>query len=835
MKQSLLLPLVLMLSCLLTQGQPVRQRVCIDDGWRFAFGDASSPQKDFGCATEYFNYLTKANSIHNTGPYARAFDDTSWRSVRLPHDWAVDLPFAREASHSHGYKTVGWRYPQTSVGWYRRWLVLPEDDKGKRVTLTFDGIFRDARVWVNGFYCGGEPGGYLTQRYDITDYVTPGDSVLLCVRVDASLEEGWFYEGAGIYRHAWLEKSEPLHFADDGVSVWCDYNGDKESQVIEIGFAVANESHHTKRYECAYKLLDNQGNVVAQDTCCATKRVPLKPRRQGHHTALAKARVRPWSPTSPQLYTLRAFLYEKGENVADGKRERVARNQGDGMGRRLCDSVDVRTGFRSVRFDKDKGMAVNGEPLKLKGACLHQDHAGVGAAIPDELYVWRLLQLKSFGFNAIRSSHNPMSPALLDACDSLGFLVIEENRLLGVNDYHIGQLERMIRRDRNHPSIVAWSVGNEEWGVEWNTYGERIVRTMSDHVHRLDPHRPSTVATSGGPEPVKGADLAGYNYIMQNPIDEHRRHFPDRIAYCSEETTGCGTRGVYFHETSDCMPHYAPDQYKAFEDRNPSGRMPAFNRCADKDSTLNRIERGWRFQAEREWMCGLFYWTGFDYRGESNPLKYPATNSEFGIFDYCGFPKDEAYYLRAWWTDEPTLHLLPHWNLHGHEGEQVDVWAYSNCDEVELFQDGKSLGRKPMPRNGHLSWTATYRPGRLKAVGYRNGRKSLTKVVETTGEAVRVVTTEERIGHLTVLRIEARDAKNRFVPDACLPITISVNHNSRILGVGNGDPAWTTPERPQSDTQRTIELKTFNGLAQALLMSDDTTPASYEVTLKRMP
>ncbi|MCI6473149.1 MAG: DUF4982 domain-containing protein, partial [Bacteroidales bacterium] len=462
-----------------------------------------------------------------------------------------------------------------------------------------------------------------------------------------------------------------------------------------------------------------------------------------------------------------------------------------------------------VVFDKDRGLLLNGKPLKIKGVNMHQDHAGVGAAIPDALQAYRIRRLKQLGCNAYRSSHNPMSPAMLDVCDSLGMLVIDETRLAGINANETSALRRMIERDRNHPSVILWSAGNEEWGIEWDKKGERIAATMRDYCHLYDPSRPMTFATSGGPTVEVPVDVAGYNYIMQNPIDEHRRNYPDRRCYGSEETTGCGTRGVYF-----------PDA---------EGRwMPALNRVMDqRDSTFNQIERGWRFYAERPWAAGCFFWTGFDYRGEPNPMKFPATGSQFGILDYCGFAKDEAEYLRAWWTDDTVLHILPHWNLAGHEGEEVSVWAYSNCDEVELFCNGKSLGRQTMPRYGHLEWTAVYRPGRLKAVGYKAGRRVCQTVVATAGAPAQIRAAADRTllaadgADVAVVDITLHDRRGTLVPDANVPLTLSVEGNASILGVGNGNPAMQAAEQPAERQAKVFSVETFNGCAQVILKTTD--------------
>ena len=679
MKRSFLT--VVLLLCFM---QPVAaQETLFDDGWRFAFGNASSPEKDFGRGTEYFNYYTKAASIHNAGPYAVDFDDSAWKPVQLPHDWVVDLPFAAEASHSHGYKTVGWRWPETSVGWYRKHFTIPAEALGQPVSLRFDGIFRDSDIWVNGFWLGGEKSGYATATYNIAEYLNYGGDNVVTVRADATFEEGWFYEGAGIYRHVWL--------------------------------------------------------IVGE--------TPAKPQKP----------------------------------------------------------------LPRIELDPDRGILVDGQAVRLHGANVHQDHAGVGAAIPDALYVWRIKQLKKFGFNAIRTSHNPASPALLDICDSLGMYVLEETRLMGTNEAQLEPLRKMIERDKHHPCIIMWGIGNEEWGIEWNEKGERIARTMTAFCHSVDPTRPVVVATSSGPEVIKGTDVAGYNYVLQNPVDQHRADYPFRVAVGTEETSGCGTRGIYYDDVAN-------------------GRMAAINRSPQgPDSLYNCIERGWQFYDARPWLAGLFYWTGFDYRGEPNPLVYPATGSEFGILDYCGFPKDEAYYLKSWWTDEPVLHILPHWNLEGHEGEKVSVWVYSNCDEVALWVNGRHLGRKKMPRNGHLEWTAMYQPGRVQAVGYKNGRKVLTETVFTAGVPAALQAEPDRTAimadgrDLAVVQLSVQDASGHFVPTACIPVTVTVDGPGRILGCGNGDPAFRGKERPEDPSARSFTIDTFNGLAQVLVQSTGET------------
>ena len=764
--------------------QNVRETIRLDDGWKFAFGNAADPKKDFGCGTEYFNYLTKANSIHNEGPYVANFNDSTWQEVKVPHDWVTILPYADVASHSHGYKTVGYKYPETSVGWYRKTINIPACDLGKHIALQFDGIFRNARVWFNGFYMGTEPSGYATQVYDVTEYVNYGGDNLICVRADATLEEGWFYEGAGIYRDAWLMKSAAVGVAPFGTFVYADLKQPYDKATIHVETEVNNHSLTTQQCEVSHRLLDADGREVAKSES-STIMLRAKQTLNSQPLTLNLNTPHLWSPADPYLYKVETTVKVDG---------------------RVTDVYETTTGIRDIEFDADRGFLLNGQPLKLKGVNMHQDHAGVGAAIPDALQAWRIKQLKKMGCNAYRASHNPMTPALLDICDREGILVIDENRLTGINEEHLRLLERMIKRDRNHPSVILWSNGNEEWGMENTIQGTRIAAAMREYTHLLDPTRHSTIANAGGREMVKGLDVVGFNYIVQNDVDNQKKNNPTWKIVGTEETTGCGTRGWYF------------------KDEKYPGRMVSLNRTMEQNYE-NIIERGWKFYDERPWAAGLFYWTGFDYRGEPNPLSYPAHDSEFGILDYCGFPKDEAYYLKSWWTDEPVLHIFPHWNLQGHEGEEVEVWAYSNCDEVELTVNGKKLGRQPMPRNGHLKWKAVYQPGRVEATGYKNGKRILTKTIETTKAAAKVVLKADRHQiaadgqDMAIVNIELHDQKGRFVPNACPVLTFCLEGDANIIGCGNGDPSYLGSDHPDKQPCHTFSIPAFNGRAQVLIQS----------------
>ena len=738
------------------------------EGWKFAFGNAADPAKDFGCGTEYFNYLTKANSIHSEGPYSVRFDDSAWQDVTVPHDWVTTLPYAPEGSHSHGYKTVGWKYPETSVGWYRLRLDLSKADKSRHYALRFDGIFRSATVWFNGYYMGTEPSGYAVQTYDITPYINYSADNLICVRADASLEEGWFYEGAGIYRNVWLVETGKLHPTQGGIyTEWAD-------GVLIVRAETANDGSEEAEATVAFRLLTQDGAEVAK----GMDQVDLLPGETATaEAAFTIAKPHLWDISNPYLYTLETTIGN--------------------------DTYRTPVGIRTAEFNAAEGFLLNGKKVTLRGVNLHQDHAGVGAAMPDGLIEWRVKQLQKIGVNAIRCSHNPATPALLEICDRLGVLVIDENRLMGINAEHKRLLENMVRWGRQHPSVVLWSIGNEEWGLENDPRGALVARQMQDYVHLLDPTRQTTLANAGGGVMFREADVKGYNYIRQNDVENRHAQHPEWIAYGSEETTGCGTRGVYFPEP---------------------GRMPSINRTGTPE---NVIERGWQYYRDNPWTGGVFFWTGIDYRGEPNPLSYPSHDSEFGILDYCGFPKDEAFYLKAAWTREPVLHILPHWNLSGHEGETVQIWVYSNCDEVQLSANGKNLGRKKMPEGGHLSWEAKYKPGKLVATGYIKGKKVLTETVQTTGPAVKAVFTEETVGDVTIVNVELQDKKGRFVPDARQDVTISTE-SGRIIGAGNGDPAYLGPDK-------TNTIPAFNGRAQFILENPHNLQAHPGVVVRAFP
>jgi len=737
-------------------GQP-RQRTRIDDGWRFALGHATDPAKDFDHGLRPF-FFGKAG--FGDGPAAADFEDRPWRRVDLPHDWAVELPFSEKGSSNHGSKAVGRGFPDNSVGWYRRELDIPAAARGRRFALEFDGVFRDSVVWVNGHYLHHEASGYSGFQVDISEYLNFGGRNVVAVRVDATTQEGWWYEGAGIYRHVWLTQTGPLHVAPLGSFVRAGVEGDRADVAVDT--TVRNDGKAEESFALEHELRDPAGRVVA--------RASVPARRLAADTSLdvaAQLSVKSpqlWSLETPQRYTLTTLVKRGGEVV---------------------DRVDTPFGIRTLRFDANQGFFLNGRHVKLQGVNNHQDHAGVGVALPDGLHEARLRLLKAIGVNAIRSAHNPATPELLEACDRLGILVIDEHRMMGTAPQIRSELERMVRGARNHPSVILWSVGNEEWAIENSELGTRLTREMQAIAHRLDPTRPTTQAasSSGYAEGTSvGSQVIGFNYKGQHDIDAMHRRFPYRPMLVTEEAATHATRGVYADDPA--RAHVA-----AYDKRTGA-------------SYTSSVEEGWHFNAERSFLAGMFVWTGFDYRGETTPFGWPAISSQFGLLDTTGAPKDSAYYLKAAWTSEPMVHVLPHWNWPGREGQPIDVRVYANTDEVELLLNDRSLGRKALQRYGHLQWSVPYEPGRLTVRGYKAGQLVSSETVATTGDgsAVRLSVDRAKLraggGDVAVVTVNVVDREGRIVPTAGQRIAFETNGPVRLIGMGNGDPGSHEADRP---------------------------------------
>ena len=772
MKKSLVL-LCVMLCVAATAvyaGNP-REKYSLDRGWKFHLGSASSADKDFGYGTS--SIFSKAGEAY--GPVAPDFNDKDWRTLDVPHDWMVEQEFVKSANSnvlSHGYKPAGREYPENTIGWYRKAFEVPGADQGKRIRLKFDGVFRDSKVWLNGHYMGGSMSGYSEFSFDVTDYILFGKKNILVVRADATQYEGWFYEGAGIYRHVWLEAFDPLHFTEYGIFVRSEVKGN--SAVVKADYELRNDNDNNSTYHLVSRILDADGKEVATNDSKNISADPHEFSKYGCEMSFKDPKL--WSIETPNLYTLVSLV------MADDK---------------AVDSIATPFGIRTLEFDKDKGFFLNGKRVEIFGVCNHQDHAGVGSALPDRLQYYRIEKLKEMGCNAYRTSHNPPTKELLEACDRLGMLVFDETRLMGSSTEYMGQFEKLILRDRNHPSVFIWSIGNEEWVIQGKETGHNIAKTLIARLKQLDPTRLCSYAGNNGNE-WQGVNelvpIRGFNYMNNNAdIDKYHMEHPQQILMGSEEASTLCTRGIY---KKDTVKGYVPDYDVTF---------PPWGATA---------EHWWTFYSARPFLLGAFVWTGFDYRGEPTPYEWPCINSHFGIMDMCGFPKNNYYYYKSWWTADDVLHIYPHWNWKGREGDTISVWCNTNCESVELFLNGKSLGSKKMPLNSHLEWKVAYKPGILEARGIKDvtedvkkvvrkivtkdGKKDVRKIVtkvETTGAPYSIVLRPDRNRinadgeDVSVINVSVVDDKGREVPVAGNLIKFELSGDGRIIGVGNGDPS----------------------------------------------
>ena len=756
-----------------------RKRISMDEDWKFALGNAANGEKDFHYGIK--NIFSKSGGAWGTA-IDPAFNDSSWRSLDLPHDWAVELPFVNTENidvESHGFKPIGRLFPATSIGWYRKHFKLDRSDSGRRYQLQFDGIFRDANVWINGFYLGNNKSGYIGANYDITDFLHFDRNNVIVVRVDATQFEGWFYEGAGIYRHVWLNGYPPAHIASDGLFLYANINGDKATLNVET--SILNEYGTNGSYSVSTYLTDVKGQKIAE--------------AKEHHTLLnihgEKTLKQAIVVDNPILWTLeKPYLYRVVvELKTNGK---------------VIDQQKLRYGFRTIELSP-MGVFLNGKHIKLYGANNHQDHAGVGSALPDYLQYYRIALLKEMGVNAYRTSHNAPTPELLDACDSLGMLVMDEQRLLNSGEEYMSQFERLIKRDRSRTSVFMWSIGNEEGWIHENSIGRRIAETFIAKQKLLDPTRSCTYAADLA-NVYKGINeviqVRSFNYRQFAVADYHKDH-PGQPIIGTEMGSTVTTRGEL---DKDSIRGYVPDQDII---------APWW---------ASRAEEWWKLAATSDFWLGGFIWTGFDYRGEPTPYKWPNINSHFGVMDVCGFPKNIYYYYQSWWTDKDVLHISPHWNHRNEWGQPkklIDVWVNSNADNVELFLNGKSLGKKDMPRNGHLQWKVEFEPGKLEAIAYKNGRR-LSSKVETTVEPFEVVLTPNKTTMLadgkdaTIMNVSVVDREGREVPDANNMIYFKVEGDAKIIGVGNGDPSSHEADKC---TDGLWQRSLFNGKCQVIIQS----------------
>ncbi len=637
-------------------------------------------------------------------------------------------------------------------------------------------------VVFNGFYIGRHSGGYDPFSFDVTDFATPGGRNVLLVRVDATLSDGWFYEGAGIYRHVWLVKTNPVHVKKWGTFARAEVRPGEAT--VRIRTEVENHGKGAASTRVISTLLDPSGKAVGKAAAA-----PVSIPEWADHTYEQQVVVKQpalWSLEERNLYKLVTEVEAGGAVV---------------------DRYETPFGIRTLNFDPEKGFFLNGKSVKVKGTCNHQDHAGLGAALPDAVQYYRIRKLQEMGCNAFRTSHNPPTPELLDACDELGMLVLDETRMMSSNPEGLSQFENLVRRDRNHPSVFLWSMGNEE-GQSRTDRGMLILTSMKAVAAQHDGSRPVTIAPSGGigTGGLAVCDVMGYNYMDPGAEAYHKAH-PKIPVIGTETVSAVGTRGIYVMDRE----HGYVGSYDPY---TTTGRASA--------------EGWWSFCNARPWLSGGFVWTGFDYRGEPSPYQWPNISSQYGIIDTCGFPKDSFYYYQSWWTSKPVLHVFPHWNWPGLEGQEIAVWVHSNLEKVELFLNGQSLGAKEMKKDSHLAWIVKYAPGAIEARGYKDGKQVLTDRRETTGPAAKLVMKADR-GQISadgedvaMFAVEVQDAQGRVVPLTDNEVAFRVSGQGRVIGVGNGDP---TSHEPDPGSSR----KAFSGLCMAIVQS---TKAAGDITVE---
>jgi beta-galactosidase len=770
-----------------------RTRNTFDFGWKFSAGDIP-------------------------GAHLPDFADSQWRDVDLPHDWSVEGPFNENepAGFCGGYLPTG-------VGWYRKRFRVADTEKDKKLTIEFDGIYQNSEVWMNGNYLGKRPYGYVPFYYDLTRYAKFGTDNLLAVKVDNSRQTNCrWYSGSGIYRHTWLTATNRVHISHWGTFIAASQVLN-ESAILTIRTRVTNDGERSAPCTLHSSVLDSSGVIVREIEGSLV--IP-----QGGEAEFEQQvrvdRPRLWSVTDPYLYTVRSELR---------------------LGPDMVDESTTMTGIREATFDANSGFLLNGQRVKLNGVCLHHDAGCVGAAVPERVWERRLEILREMGCNAVRTSHNPFASEFLDLCDRMGFLVMSETfdewkvpkGQIGPNGYsnyfdewYERDVRNAVRRDRNHPSIILWSAGNEV-GDQEAPHGAETLAKLLAAFRAEDPTRLVTVgcdhicsepaSSVARPEFLNLLDVVGYNYAdrwrdrREKYYSIDRQTFPKRRFIGTESEAMGGIRGDY----NDLFGGDTPEGF--FQ----------FHRGRNLD-----VEQLLKFVSNYDYVAGDFMWTGIDHLGEA---RWPMKSSFTGVLDTCGFKKDGFYFYQSQWTKEPVLHLFPHWNWNGKEGQVIPVTCYTNCDTVELFLNGRSFGVKgyAFPRLGmegsygnlpkrakafrstadlHLSWDVPFEKGVLKAVGIKDGQVAATLELSTTGEPSAVDLSVDRtalianrrdVAHLTVRIL---DKEGRLVPVANDEIIFKVEGEGRLLGVDNGDPQ--NHENYLSNRRRA-----FNGLCMALVQS----------------
>lgn len=766
-----------------------RVRDSFDFGWKFHKGDAPGAQQP-------------------------GFADTGWQDVDLPHDFSIEGPFSQDAPA----KGQGGFLP-TGVGWYRKHFTVPESYNGRKVGIEFDGVYQLSEVWINGQYLGKRPYGYIGFHYDLSHHLKYGGENVIAVKADNSHQPNCrWYSGSGIYRHTWLLVTNQVHVAHWGAFVTTP-QVDLGSAIVQIKTTVQNESHSDAQCRITSTILDREGNPAEGAQVSESKSIAANSEVE-FVQQIRVVQPNLWSADNPYLYKVRTSVMDQGS-----------------------DSYDTVFGIRRAEFDVDRGFLLNGKQVRLNGVCVHHDGGSVGAAAPERVWERRLEILKAMGCNSIRTAHNPYAPEFLDLCDRLGFLVMNEvfdewkqdKTANGYGQYFDEWSERditsFVRRDRNHPCVALWSAGNEI-GEQASVNGAEMLKRLVGIFHKEDPTRPVTMGcdriaanltgreVGTPPEFLALLDVVGYNYSDRRRERAEKYYSDDRHAYPQRKFIGTengslgGARGDY----SELVP------------------APGATAASRRGSRGTDFEQLWKFRRIYEYVSGDHMWTGIDHLGEA---QWPSKGSAAGVLDTCGFPKDGYYFCQSQWTDKPMVHVFPHWNWNGMEGDVIPVLCYTNCDSVELFVNGKSFGvqsywfprigywpgqstgRSTVPRTTsdlHLTWTVPYQPGTLKAVGTKDGKVVVTEEISTTGEPAAIALSVDReaiaadrrdVAHFLV---KILDEQGRVVPVAANEVAFAIEGEGKIIGVDSGNLA-------SDENYKSNRRKAFRGLCLAIVQS----------------
>ncbi|MGB0743130.1 MAG: glycoside hydrolase family 2 TIM barrel-domain containing protein [Opitutales bacterium] len=785
----------------------------------FLFAAATLPGSESVRSRENFDPGWSFTNADPAGAEKVGFDASDWRKLDLPHDWSVEGPFDPDAPAGApgGYLPSG-------IGWYRKVFKMPEQLEGRRIFIEFDGIYMNGEVWINGHRLGKRPYGYIGVEYDLTAHLEFGGRNVIAVRVDDSRQpSARWYGGTGIYRHVWLTHTDPIHV---------DYNGTyvrtpeitETSATVAIDTTITNDLSKEQKITVRQEILCDRGNILSQTV--ETLAVP----GSAHSVAEQSLKLpdpKLWSPDAPNLYTVRTTLL---------------------TGSKVRDIYESPFGVRTLRFDREQGLFLNGEPIIMRGMCNHQDLGPLGTALWDQALERRMKMLKHIGVNALRTAHYPHSPEFMRLADKMGFLVINETfdewrrgwnfvdgqlvsspndrgkARFGYNQYftewHERDLIDHLKRDRNHPSVIMWSIANEV--PEAQKFGElETIQKLVKMVHDFEPTRTVTaginhIHTANETGFLDFLDVVGYNggggscFLYEK--DHHR--FPERIIYASEVPHSLQTRGEYRTHTNYREMQYAtPDLTR--EEIFPETDA-WYESSYDNAGVRINARDSWHLTKTLPFVLGEFRWTGFDYIGESGG--WPRVLGNFGIIDLCNFPKDTYYFYQSQWTEEPMIHILPHWNWPGKEGTVIPVHAYTTGDEAELYLNGQSLGVQRFSEANpyHLEWMVPYVPGELRAIARRKGKEIATTTIRTAGAPAQFafetdqVQLDPRQRDLAYLTLRIEDADGNFHPKGERWVSIEIDGPARILGVHNGDPLSHHPFQSRT-------VKTFNGLARVIL------------------